>query len=141
MFTFFVFRRYGIAVPVVLFLVAFLMETILDNKYGTGYYYNHFWSIGLSIFLSGILLTTIAFLVDEQNSTSYSRNGTSGSGRYTSLVKGVVEGDVEIGNCLENFVTEPSEQDMFCYIPFNYCALALVGLGILTMLLQVLPIS
>jgi hypothetical protein len=136
MFAFFVFRRYGLAVPVVLFLVAFVMETILDNKYGHGYYYNHFWSIGLSIFLSGVLLTVIAILVDEQNATSDSRGGG-----YTSLVKGVLEGDVEIGNRFENLVPEPSEQDMFCYIPFNYCALALIGLGILTMLLQLLPIS
>ena len=129
MITFCVFRRYGIAVPVVLFLVGLLIQTILDHKYGSGYYTSHFWSTGLSLFLSGLILTTMAYLLDDEN--TYGQSGYS-------LVKGDVE---DARDCVEKFISSPSQADMFCYIPFNYCAVAMMGVGVLVMLLQLLPFN
>jgi hypothetical protein len=127
MITFCVFRRYGIAVPVVVFVVGLLLQTILDHKYGSGYYSSHFWSTGLSLFLSGVILTTMAYLLDDEK--------TYGQSEYT-----LVKGDVEVArDCVESFINSPSQADMFCYIPFNYCARAITGVGILVMLLQLFP--
>jgi hypothetical protein len=138
MFAFFVSRRYGVAVPVVLFLVVWLIELLVDHKLGSGYFSSHFWSIGLSLFLSGVILTVMAVLIDDEH--VYTKNNNNNNhGGYSSLL---VEGDMETGRyCLHNFVKEPSQTDMFCYVPFNYCALALLGGGVLIMFLQLLPIS
>jgi hypothetical protein len=129
MISIFVFRRYGLAVPVTWFLVGWLLQTIIDQKYGSDYYTSHFWTVGLSFFLSGVLLTVMAYLVDDEN--TYKQDGYS-----LADVK-----DIEVGNCVQNFVNSPSQSDIFCYVPFNYCALLFMGVGVLVMLLQLFPFA
>ena len=125
MFAVCVYRRYGLLVPVVLFVVALLMELAVDHSQGKGYYGSHYWTIGLSVFLTGILLGVAAYQVDDTN--TYKQDGYS-----------LLDGDLELGN-LSLFVTEPQDSDMFFYVPLNWCAIALTGLGVVLMFMELVP--
>ncbi|CAB9529326.1 expressed unknown protein [Seminavis robusta] len=127
MFAICVYRRFGLAVPIVLFVVALLMELTIDHSWGKGYYESHFWSIGLSVLISGIIVAAVAYHVDDDN--KFNQEGYS-----------LLDGDLELGN-FGLFLTEPQESDMFCFVPLNWCALALIGMGVILMLLQLIPAS
>lgn len=130
MFAVCVFRRFGLAVPISLLAIGCLLEVTLDRKHGGGYYSSHLWAFGLNCLLTGIITAIISCIVDPPSTTS--------SGGYSSLLDlsdGVGEKVQEVGSdmreTLEHFLTESSEEDMFCYIPLNRCSLVLIALGIL----------
>jgi len=102
----------------------------LDRKNGNGFYTDHLWAIGLNFLLSGIITGIICCIVDPPNSAE------SMSGNYTSLLnldEGIggkmQEAGSSVKETVEHFIREPSEADMFCYIPLNYCSLSLSALG------------
>ncbi len=131
MFAVCVFRRFGLAVPVTLLLVGFLLQVTLDHKHGDGYYSKHSWTIGLSLFLTGIITGIISCIVDPPS--------TASSG-YSSLLELSSDKIQEAGSnareTLDHFLTENSEEDQFCYIPLNRCSLALTVLGLVLICLD-----
>jgi len=129
MFAICVFRRFGLAVPISFVVIGCLLEVTLDKKHGGGYYSSHLWALGLNLLLTGIITAIISCIVNPPSTTS---------GGYSSLLDlsdGVGEKVQEVGNdmreSLEHFLTESSEEDMFCHIPLNRCSLVLIALGIL----------
>lgn len=129
MFAVCVFRRFGLSVPVTLFLVGLLLESTLDKKYGSGYFTSHLWAIGLNLLLSGIITGVISCIVDPPDA------GGSSAGYSPLDISDIGDKIEEVGSSardsLEHFITEPSEEDMFCYVPLNWCSLALSILGII----------
>jgi hypothetical protein len=126
MFAVCVFRRFGLAVPVTLFLVGFLLQVTLDHKHGDGYYSKHSWTIGLSLFLTGIITGIISCTVDPPSTTS---SGYSSLLEMSSDSK-IQEAGSNVRESLDRFLMENSEEDQFCYIPLNRCSLALTVLGL-----------
>lgn len=126
MFTICVFRRYGIAVPILFFLIGLLLQIIVDRK--NGYYTNHLWTLGLNLLVTGILTGILSCLVDPPPSSSTS-SGNDYS--YLSLRELDLE-DVkrDVKGSLEHFLVDENEEDMFCYVPLNRCAMGLMATGI-----------
>lgn len=125
MFAIFVFRRCGLAVPVVFFVVSLLLEVCLDKTFGTeaGYYVTtHLWAMGLNLFLTGVLTGVPACVVAD----------TNGNDPYRSLLldHDFQEAAGNVKDTLEQFWTDESEDDTFCYIPLNRCSLALMVMGL-----------
>lgn len=123
MLSFCVFRRYGLAVPVLFFAIGFILDRSLNAKYGPGYYSSHMWPMGANLLVTGILTGILACLVDPPPSNDYA---------YSALRDMDVEDiNKNIKDSLEHFVYDETEEDMFCYVPLNRCALALLAIGIL----------
>ena len=127
-----VFRRYGILAPVMVLLVGCLLEFTVDRNLGQGYYASHLWTVGLDLIVSGLLVGLFVWFVAPSSSSS------SGQA-YQGLPK--TSADVESSQVmardeitLRDFVTVPSQTDHFCYIPLNWLALGLVGVGVLLVL-------
>ena len=136
----FVFRRYGLAVPISIFVIGLLLQTILDKQHGGGYYASHLWAIGLNLLLSGIVTGIISCIVECPPST--------GGGSYSSLLNigdGFSEKVSEVGNDLgehlDHFFTGASEDDAFCYVPLNRCAMALMAVGSVLIIMGVSGVS
>lgn len=150
MFTFFVFRRFGLAVPVTLMLVGILVQHVYDQSHGPGYYSSHFTPVGLTLFLTGVLTGIIScVVVSSSTSTTTASSGnnlSSSSGKYSSLL--VDHGDSSSSSCspeniqtllrtkMEQFVYESTndDTDTFCYIPLNRCSQVLMGVGVVVMI-------
>jgi hypothetical protein len=132
MFTFFVFRRFGLAVPLSLLLVGFVLQHIFDSKHGNGFYSSHFVPMGLTLFLSGVILGIISFAIIDSSS------GGSG-GNYSSLLSAVDFGDTvgemksDMQDKVQTYINDTSDDDMFCYIPLNRCSQVLIVAGIVCM--------
>lgn len=126
MFAICVFRRFGLAVPITLFLLAWLLQSFLNHKHGDGYYYKHYWAIGLSFFLAGILTGIISCIVSPP----------SGYSSLLDVGDSLEEVGTNVKESLDHYLTEDSEDDMFCYIPLNRCSLALTILGIVLVCLD-----
>lgn len=144
MISFCVFRRYGLSVPLTVLAVGYLMEWLVDRSHESGYYSSHFWPLGVSLLVSGIIVGLVSCVLSSPTNT----NGVGSSTTYSSLLVDSGNGDYdatsklkEIGSDvqerLEHFVFEDnSDNDMFCYVPLNRCALALMGLGIGFMVME-----
>lgn len=118
MFTIFVFRRYGLAVPVAFFLVGLLLQVGL-NKTGAA---DGLWVVGVDLFLTGVICAAISCAVTD--------NAPSTTAAYKSLLEGdMEEAGSDCRDSLEHFCTDDSSEDMFCYIPLNRCSVALMALG------------
>ena len=127
MFALLLFQRYGIAVPILVFVSTLLMETVLDAHYGPGYYSRHAWVTGVALVFSGGALAALVWAIAPPSDMEPARYG---------LLR-----DVELGQYydhtettkakLKNFVLQPSGTDHFCYFPLNWCALVLLGVGAL----------
>ena len=146
----FVFQRYGVIVPIALLAMGLLVEYVVDNKFGDGYYGssgNHIWTFGVVLTLSGIIISLMAYYVDDN------RRNRDGLPSYDSLLLddgGNSDGSGSNNNSklnwfnptfttsttttmkenIRDFVMEPSTNDHFCYVPMNYCGLGLLGCGI-----------
>lgn len=123
----------------VLLLMGYLVERMLVSQ---GSFQSstaaNAWAMGLNFFLTGIIVTVVAYFVGD-----YSRHSSRSLPLYSPLEDGLdmglmSDGIKEIGSGLsENlqaFITEPSEDDHFCYLPLNWCGLAFILLGIVLML-------
>ena len=117
-----VFRRYGIAVPILLIAIGFLLEKWMNAKHGDGYYTSTTWPIGINLLASGILTGLLSCIVDPASSNDYV---------YSAIRDGDIE-DIKqnLGDTFDKFVYEETSEDMFCYIPLNRCALGLMVSGI-----------
>ena len=135
MFFLFLFRRFGILVPVIFFVTSFLLETLLDHKYGAGFYFSHVWAIGLDFLLVGILLSVaVCWVSPLPTRHSYYSHVGGDEESALSTIKGYIETTAEMSNDrFQDLFLEPSEEDTFCYVPMNWCAMGLVGLGLLFM--------
>ena len=131
MFAIFVSRRYGLAVPIVFFVVGLLLEVCLDVTFGAADYMANLWALGLDLFLTGVITGLI--------SCSVASSGRSSA--YTSLLDADLEkARNHVQESLEVFLTEESEEDSFCYIPLNRCSMVLMVLGVLFIVVdKVLP--
>lgn len=130
MISFCVFRRYGLAVPVLFFAMGLLLAFIVDKKHGEGYARNHLWTIGLNLLITGILTGIVSCFVNPP---------ATSSGQYLPILQ---EGKPdlqrmrrEVHERLQHFVKDESDEDMFCYIPLNRCAMGLMALGIIMILM------
>uniref|UniRef100_A0A7S4K2M8 Uncharacterized protein n=1 Tax=Odontella aurita TaxID=265563 RepID=A0A7S4K2M8_9STRA len=143
MFTFFVFRRYGVLVPVLLLLVGYLVETLADKQFGAGYYSNHLWAIGLDLLITGTIVGVVAYIVGDH---SLNTEGNCCLPTYLPLDMDddkdspLLNSDLttrgsnfleRCSSCLQTFIEEPSEKDHFCFVPMNWCALAMSALGLM----------
>ena len=156
----FVFQRYGLVVPIALLAMGLVVEYIVDNKFGDGYYgsSNHIWTFGVWLILSGIIVSLIAYYVDDDGRNRDGSSDGSGLPSYDSLLEetdGNGEGNnsnnISKLNCfnpttsmtmsttmkenMRDFIMEPSTKDQFCYVPMNYCGLALIGCGVFVTLI------
>ena len=149
MFTICVFRRYGILAPVVIFLLGCLVELLVEKKHpGEDYCATHLWTFGLTFTLSGLFLTIFVWIMAPPD-----QSNMSSQGNYASLdldlptAGGSLLPKVETASTrflealptkdeLYQFAVTPSEADMFCYIPMNWCALGVLSTGVLLMLVD-----
>ena len=142
----FVFQRYGVIVPIALLAMGLLVEYVVDNKFGDGYYGssgNHIWTFGVVLTLSGVIISLMAYYVDDNRRN---RDSSDGLPSYDSLLLDD-GGDGSSNNNsklnwfnptttttmkenIRDFIMEPSTNDHFCYVPMNYCGLGLLGCGI-----------
>lgn len=131
------FRRYGFVAPLSVIATGALLQLVLDAKYGTDYFVEHFWALGLCLLTSGMVTGAVVYLVDPPTSSS---GGGGGGGLYANLDTGaflpkatqdVRESCAGCFGTARDFVAQPSEDDHFCYVPLNWCAAGLVGLGTL----------
>ena len=146
MLTFCVFRRYGILAPGTLLLLGCLMEYLVNKKHpdDDSYYSTHLWTIGLTFTLTGLLLTAFVYVMAPPHGRNSS---TSSASEYTPLdldmpsVGGSLLPKAETASSrfmkmlptkedLYDFAVTPSDTDMFCYVPMNWCALGILGFGI-----------
>mmetsp|Transcript_15287 Transcript_15287/g.37772 ORF Transcript_15287/g.37772 Transcript_15287/m.37772 type:complete len:146 (-) Transcript_15287:143-580(-) len=140
MFTFFVFRRFGLAIPLTLMFVGFLVQYLYDNNHGPGYYSSHFTPVGLTLFVSGLLTAIISCVSTSKTRSNTSSSASSSSGKYSSLL--VVDGDssgldniqTTLRTKMEKFVYESSDDDSFCYAPLNRCSQVLIAVGLMVMI-------
>lgn len=129
----FIFRRYGFIAPLTVLLTGATMQFAVDQKYGADYFLEHFWSIGLCLFISGLITGTIVY--NWLDPPSWSSRGAYSTLDSTGFLPKTTQDVVEAMSCdncwdsAREFVSEPSEQDHFCYVPLNWCAVGLVGLG------------
>ena len=124
MLSFCVFRRYGIVVPILFFLIGFILDRSSSAKYGESHYYFTSYSlIGINLLVTGVLTALVACVVDPPPSNDY----------VYSAIRDLDVEDISrnVKDSLEHFVYDETEEDMFCYVPLNRCALALVAIGIL----------
>lgn len=150
MFTICVFRRYGILAPVMIFLLGCLLELLVEKKHpGEDYYATHMWTIGLTFTLSGLFLTVFVWIMAPPQQSHSSSQGdyaaldldlpTAGGSLLpktdTASTRFLLEA-LPTKDDLYQFAVTPSEADMFCYIPMNWCALGVLGTGVLLMLVD-----
>jgi hypothetical protein len=147
MFTFFVFQRFGLAIPITLMIVGVICQRWYDSTQGPGYYSSHLAPMGLTLFVTGLINAVISLLVTVDSShfagssvTSSSGSGTSG--KYSSLLiesggdgagTNLEQLKTNLRNKVENFVHESSGDDSFCYVPLNRCSQVLMAVGIVVM--------
>ena len=143
----FVFQRYGVIVPIALLAMGLLVEYIVDNKFGDGYYggSNHIWTFGVVLTLSGIIISLMAYYVDDNRRNrdglpSYDSllldDGGDGSNNSNSKLNWfnptfTTSTTTTMKENIRDFIMEPSTNDHFCYVPMNYCGLGLLGCGVL----------
>mmetsp|Transcript_27411 Transcript_27411/g.57200 ORF Transcript_27411/g.57200 Transcript_27411/m.57200 type:complete len:155 (-) Transcript_27411:210-674(-) len=145
---FFIFRRYGILVPIIVVLVGLAIELSLDKWLGKGYYSNHWWAGGMNLISSGLIMSIFTWIMGPPSSSTNNgavyaaldlENNNNGEGLLpkanTTTTAGITWPDKD---SLYEFVTTPSEIDMFCYVPMNWCALGLMGLGVITVTIDAL---
>ena len=140
MFTFFVFRRFGLAIPLTLMLVGILVQYLYDRNHGSGYYSTHFTPIGITLLFAGLLTAIISCVSASTTSCNTPSSTSSSSGKYASLL--VDHGDISYQDTiqttlrtkLEEFVYESSDVDTFCYAPLNRCSQVLMAVGVVVII-------
>mmetsp|Transcript_7701 Transcript_7701/g.13960 ORF Transcript_7701/g.13960 Transcript_7701/m.13960 type:complete len:154 (+) Transcript_7701:68-529(+) len=135
-----IFRRYGILAPVIVLLVGYAIELSLDKWLGEGYFSNHWWAIGANLILSGLIMSIFTWIMGPPSSSANGPAYTAVDLENNNNDEGLLakaDGTTTTGitwpdrDALYEFVTTPSEIDMFCYVPMNWCALGLMGLGVM----------
>ena len=121
----FFFQRYGIAVPILVFLTTFLAEVLADRAYGAGYYNSHLWVTGVAFVLSGVSLAVLVLGIAPPSQDQPAQYGLL---RDVELGRYYDDNDTPQAK-LKNFVVQPSGTDHFCYFPLNWCALVLMVVG------------
>jgi hypothetical protein len=124
-----VFRRYGLAVPVLFFIIGFILERWLNAHSYDDDSSSHLGSLGLTLFLTGSMTGILACIVDPPP--------TSNDYAYSAIRDGDLE-DIRknVQDSWEHFVYDETSEDMFCYLPLNRCAMCLMGVGILVLLVS-----
>lgn len=106
------------------------MELVVDKNRGSGYFSSHMWPFGLVLVLTGVVAGIISCIVDPPP-TSSSNNAMG----YSLLDLEEPMGDKmevvgsQVKDAVEHFITESSDDDMFCYVPLNRCSLVLIVVG------------
>ena len=129
----FLFQRYGIAVPILVFMTTLLAEVVADNAYGAGYYSSHAWVTGVAFLLSGLSLAALVMALAPptvENPAQYGLLRDVEMGRF-------YDDDDTAAAKVKNFVLQPSGTDHFCYFPLNWCALVLMVVGMVLILFDV----
>ena len=122
-----VFRRFGIAVPMLLFFIGLVLDILVDRNRGEGYYFNHVWTVGLGLLLTGIFAGIINCLVDPPPDGYV----------YSSLQEIDLESaKKDVRGSLERFVVEGNRNDTFFFVPLNRWALALIVVGFIMMVVD-----
>lgn len=133
----FLFQRYGIAVPILVFLTTLLGELLADKAYGPGYYSSHLWVTGVAFLLSGLGLSALVMWIAPPSHDNPAKYGLL---RDVELGHYYDEDDTRLAK-LKNFVVQPSGTDHFCYFPLNWCALVLMLVGTLLIMYDSLQSS
>lgn len=139
MFSLFVFRRFGLSVPITLMIVGFVINMILDNKYGNGYYNNKIWPLGLTLLLTGIITGIISCIVDGPSSDSssvFSRSGTYSLLDLEDIGEKIGDAGSSLRDTAENYIYGTSEESTFCYVPLNRCSMGLIACGLIIIIIS-----
>lgn len=142
MFAFCVFRRYGILAPIVVLLVGCLVELSVNKGMNQdGYYSSHPWAIGLNFVISGVLLSIFVWIIapPHTSATSVSYAPVDLENVMPKTNNGAAERNLEwpTKDSLYEFATTPCEADQFCYLPMNFVAFGITGLGVLLVMMDI----
>ena len=78
----------GFLVAVITFGVCLLLNLILDQQFGEGFYSSHIWAVGVALFIGGMISAAVGFalasrgeriVVDEQTGERFNLNRSNHS--------------------------------------------------------------